>query len=115
MWMLPEDWVYGGWPMSGEIDIVEIIGKLGLNEYHIHYFFITPQGNEDLKIVGTGEDVGIQKMGATTHWGVWWDQNRWYLTTNHKFVEHIVSICYHGLSISDMITTGISLITFTIM
>ena len=27
MWLLPEDWVYGGWPMSGEIDIVEIIGR----------------------------------------------------------------------------------------
>ena len=28
MWMLPEDWVYGEWPLSGEIDIVEIIGKI---------------------------------------------------------------------------------------
>ena len=28
MWLLPESWVYGGWPMSGEIDIVESIGML---------------------------------------------------------------------------------------
>lgn len=25
-WMLPESWVYGGWPDSGEIDIMEYVG-----------------------------------------------------------------------------------------
>ncbi|MGE8425327.1 MAG: glycoside hydrolase family 16 protein, partial [Sphingobacterium siyangense] len=25
-WMLPTDWVYGGWPHSGEIDIMEHVG-----------------------------------------------------------------------------------------
>lgn len=27
IWLLPECRVYGSWPMSGEIDIVEIIGE----------------------------------------------------------------------------------------
>eukprot|EP00565_Helicotheca_tamesis_P001902 CAMPEP_0185725334 /NCGR_PEP_ID=MMETSP1171-20130828/1619_1 /TAXON_ID=374046 /ORGANISM="Helicotheca tamensis, Strain CCMP826" /LENGTH=540 /DNA_ID=CAMNT_0028393439 /DNA_START=149 /DNA_END=1771 /DNA_ORIENTATION=- len=26
IWMLPTDWVYGGWPQSGEIDIMEHVG-----------------------------------------------------------------------------------------
>lgn len=26
IWMLPTDWVYGGWPDSGEIDIMEHVG-----------------------------------------------------------------------------------------
>lgn len=26
IWMLPTDWVYGGWPASGEIDIMEYVG-----------------------------------------------------------------------------------------
>ncbi|MBI5472321.1 MAG: glycoside hydrolase family 16 protein [Ignavibacteriae bacterium] len=25
-WMLPTDWVYGGWPLSGEIDVMEVLG-----------------------------------------------------------------------------------------
>jgi beta-glucanase (GH16 family) len=27
IWMLPTDWVYGGWPASGEIDIMEVLGN----------------------------------------------------------------------------------------
>ncbi|GAB4179269.1 MAG: hypothetical protein Kow00108_15230 [Calditrichia bacterium] len=26
IWMLPTDWVYGGWPASGEVDIMEMLG-----------------------------------------------------------------------------------------
>ncbi|ELT92417.1 hypothetical protein CAPTEDRAFT_92778 [Capitella teleta] len=66
MWMLPEDWAYGDWPMSGEIDIVETMG------------------NEDLKFTDSGEDTGIQKMGSTTHWGPSFDQNRYYLTLTDR-------------------------------
>jgi beta-glucanase (GH16 family) len=28
IWMLPTDWAYGGWPSSGEIDIMENVGYL---------------------------------------------------------------------------------------
>jgi beta-glucanase (GH16 family) len=28
IWMLPTDWAYGGWPESGEIDIMEHVGYL---------------------------------------------------------------------------------------
>ncbi len=28
IWMLPTNWVYGGWPKSGEIDIMEFVGYL---------------------------------------------------------------------------------------
>ena len=28
IWMLPTDWAYGGWPSSGEIDIMEFVGYM---------------------------------------------------------------------------------------
>ena len=34
IWMLPTDYVYGGWPKSGEIDIMEHVGY-ELNKVHI--------------------------------------------------------------------------------
>ena len=33
-WMLPTDNVYGNWPKSGEIDVMENIGKEGSNTVH---------------------------------------------------------------------------------
>jgi beta-glucanase (GH16 family) len=38
IWMLPTDWVYGGWPASGEIDIMELLGQDPAKVYGtIHY------------------------------------------------------------------------------
>jgi beta-glucanase (GH16 family) len=38
IWMLPTDWVYGGWPASGEIDIMEELGQQTDKVYGtIHY------------------------------------------------------------------------------
>src|SRR5512141_666631 len=37
-WLLPTDWVYGGWPMSGEIDVMEELGDNPAKVYGtIHY------------------------------------------------------------------------------
>jgi len=60
MWMLPDKWYYGGWPMSGEIDIIESIG------------------NRNYRCNGMLQ--GIQHMGSTLHWGVEPSQNKWHLT-----------------------------------
>lgn len=38
IWMLPTDWEYGGWPLSGEIDIMELLGQQPNRIYGtIHY------------------------------------------------------------------------------
>ena len=38
LWMLPQDNVYGGWPNSGEIDIMEMVGHLPSIVYGtVHY------------------------------------------------------------------------------
>jgi len=36
IWMLPTDWVYGGWAASGEIDIMEAVNLSADEAMHIH-------------------------------------------------------------------------------
>ncbi|XP_052237086.1 beta-1,3-glucan-binding protein-like [Dreissena polymorpha] len=61
IWMLPRHLQYGGWPASGEIDIMESRGNS---------FARDPSGN----------DHGRNEIGATLHWGPSPSQNRWELT-----------------------------------
>ncbi|XP_071092065.1 beta-1,3-glucan-binding protein-like [Haliotis cracherodii] len=58
IWMLPptRPWKYGGWPDSGEIDIMEARGNLDLKD-------------------SNGNDHGAQYLRSTLHWGVS-DQHR---------------------------------------
>jgi len=50
IWLLPEDDVYGGWPRSGEMDLVESRGNRRLFD---------SQGKQD----------GIRFLSSTLHWG----------------------------------------------
>lgn len=65
IWMLPTEWVYGGWAASGEIDIMELLGHEPNKAYGtLHYggewpdnvhtgtFYVLPRGNfsEDFHI-----------------------------------------------------------------
>jgi beta-glucanase (GH16 family) len=61
IWMLPTDWVYGGWPLSGEIDIMEIVGhKPSASHGTLHYGPLWPNnkyiGDEYRLAKGTFED-----------------------------------------------------------
>lgn len=53
--MMPRYNAYGGWPTSGEIDIVE------------------SRGNRNLML--NGQQIGTQLMGSTLHWGPDWAHN----------------------------------------
>lgn len=46
IWMLPSDWEYGGWPMSGEIDIVEILGQEPYKLYGTIHYGSSSQGHQ---------------------------------------------------------------------
>ncbi|UQA74303.1 glycoside hydrolase family 16 protein [Sphingobacterium siyangense] len=52
-WMLPTDWVYGGWPHSGEIDIME---HVGYDENAIHITVHTKDYNHSI-----GTQKGVMK------------------------------------------------------
>ncbi|ERL93924.1 beta-1,3-glucan-binding protein-like [Dendroctonus ponderosae] len=50
IWLLPTDWKYGSWPISGEIDVME------------------SRGNRDLTD-SSGRNLGSQLAFSTLHWG----------------------------------------------
>ncbi|XP_078463545.1 beta-1,3-glucan-binding protein-like [Lampetra fluviatilis] len=58
IWMLPKRNAYGGWPSSGEIDIVECRGNANLKD-------------------AQGVSHGVDEMGSTMHWGPYPDLNSW--------------------------------------
>ncbi|XP_053401685.1 beta-1,3-glucan-binding protein-like isoform X2 [Mercenaria mercenaria] len=57
IWMMPKTSKYGGWPASGEIDIMESRGNLVAGDKH-----------------------GVTEVGATLHWGPDSGQNRFLST-----------------------------------
>jgi len=61
--MLPANSEYGGWPASGEIDIME------------------SRGNDASYAAG-----GVNKFASTLHWGPDWSQNKYPMT--HKEYVH---------------------------
>lgn len=51
IWMLPTDWAYGGWPKSGEIDIME---HVGFDQDKVHISVHTEAYNHSIKTQRSG-------------------------------------------------------------
>ncbi|XP_038048503.1 beta-1,3-glucan-binding protein-like [Patiria miniata] len=68
IWLLPKRNSYGGWPASGEIDMVESRGNLNLFDE-------------------SGVNVGVNQMGSTMHWGPYWPLNAWPKTHATKNLD----------------------------
>lgn len=62
VWMMPKHESYGGWPASGEIDIVESRGNLDL-------------------VDEVGVQKGVNAATQTMHWGPFWPYNGYEQTT----------------------------------
>jgi beta-glucanase (GH16 family) len=79
IWMLPTDWIYGGWAASGEIDIMELLGQNTKRVYGtLHY------GGEWPNNVNTGESYVLPQGDFSSEFHVFrleWEQNefRWYV------------------------------------
>ncbi len=65
IWLLPEDKRYGGWPISGEIDIVEAKGNRNLTN-------------------AQGLQVGSEHMSSTLHFGPAWNNNAYWAAHGEK-------------------------------
>ena len=78
IWMLPTDWVYGGWPESGEIDIME---HVGYNPNWIHGTIHTDAYNH---MDGTqlGGQIHINDASSNFHiYSIEWSDEsiKWYV------------------------------------
>ncbi|MCX6182767.1 MAG: glycoside hydrolase family 16 protein [Bacteroidetes bacterium] len=79
IWMLPTDYVYGTWPQSGEIDIMESIGHQPKTCYGTIHFG-QPWPNNSYK--GEHTDVAEGDLSTAFHvYSVEWEPKeiRWYL------------------------------------
>jgi beta-glucanase (GH16 family) len=82
-WMLPTDWVYGGWAASGEIDIMELVGHEPAKAHGtLHYGGPWPNN------VHTGASYDLQSgvfADAFHTFAVEWEEGeiRWYIDGNH--------------------------------
>lgn len=59
IWFLPSKQVYGGWPRSGEIDLME------------------SKGNAQL-FNDAGENIGVENFGSTLHFGTIYYDDAWW-------------------------------------
>lgn len=73
IWLMPAQNQYGGWPASGEIDLVESRGNLDLREP-----CRTPGCKGDL-------NVGAERVGSTLHFGPFWPENGFEKAHFNKF------------------------------
>jgi len=84
IWMLPTDWEYGGWPSSGEIDIME---HVGYDEGVVHGTIHTEAYNHSL---GTqkGNSVSVPDATSVFHeYSIEWTPSEiyWYVDGNKYF------------------------------
>ncbi|MCF7805713.1 MAG: glycoside hydrolase family 16 protein [Candidatus Marinimicrobia bacterium] len=83
IWMLPTDWVYGGWAASGEIDIMESLGHDPDRVYGtLHY------GGQYPDNVHTGDSYTLTSGTFADSFHVFrmdWDSTeiRWYVDDEH--------------------------------
>jgi beta-glucanase (GH16 family) len=73
IWMLPTDWEYGGWPKSGEIDIME---HVGFKKDSVFFSIHTESFNH---VIGTQKTKGIKIIDPYNSFHVYaieWDQQK---------------------------------------
>ena len=86
IWMLPTDWEYGGWPNSGEIDIMENVG------YDPDTILATAHTQKYNHMIGTQTSGKLYVPLSYKDFHVYsleWDENEWrgYIDNVHYYTH----------------------------
>ena len=86
IWMLPTDWEYGGWPKSGEIDIMENVG------YDPDTVLSTAHTQKYNHMIGTQASGKLYVPDSDKKFHVYaleWDENEWrsYVDDVHYYTH----------------------------
>jgi len=73
IWMLPTDWTYGGWPKSGEIDIMEHVGH---DEGRVHGSVHTESYNHKIGTQRTKTKVLCDVIDSFHVYSIEWYEDR---------------------------------------
>lgn len=83
IWMLPTDWEYGGWPASGEIDIMENVGFMPDS---VFYSIHTQSFNHSIRTQKTA-GISLPDNRAVFHvYAIEWDKEQITFFTDDKAV-----------------------------
>lgn len=86
IWMLPTEWKYGGWPLSGEIDIMEAVNNnTGAADNNVHGTLHYGDAWPNNKYTGINY-VPAKKVWEEYHtYAVEWEDGeiRWYVDNTH--------------------------------
>lgn len=88
IWMLPTDWEYGGWPLSGEIDIMEMLGQETTKIYGTIHYSVSGQhqqsgGNYSLKSGTFAQNFHVFAIEWDSTGFNWYVDNYLYYTAKH--------------------------------
>jgi beta-glucanase (GH16 family) len=87
IWMLPSDGVYGGWPGSGEIDIME---HVGYNPFHVHGTIHT-ESNNGMDGTQIGGHIEMNDVFSNFHnYTIEWNEQsiKWYVDDTQFFTYY---------------------------
>lgn len=87
IWMLPTDWVYGGWPASGEIDIMELLGQETTKIYGTIHWGVDAAHHQQS---GTSFTLGSGTFAGSYHlFSLEWtaDSLKWFID-NKQYFSH---------------------------
>jgi beta-glucanase (GH16 family) len=96
IWMLPTDWKYGGWPTSGEIDIMEHVGH---NPGVVHGTLHSGKYNHIKKTQQEGKTSVAHAQDAFHIYAVTWTSDKiefWVDATRYHTVQRNTADDFNG-------------------